>query len=67
MAARESLLKLIYSPANMAWMSIFGNSPCSIDNRNLFPSLADAENACQACGLTLRKRVGHIYDVVIGD
>ena len=68
MPKREaSTLQLVYSRIHAAWLALAFGNPCSIDNRNLFPSLADAENACHACGLALRKRAGHIYDVVIGD
>ena len=68
MPKRESsALQLVYSRVNAAWVALAFGSPCSIDGRNLFPSLWQAESACQACGLALRKRAGHIYDVVISD
>ena len=68
MPKREaSALQLVYSRIHAAWLALAFGSPCSIDTQTIFPSLADAESACQACGLALRKRAGHIYDVVIGD
>ncbi|TQN50437.1 hypothetical protein DLNHIDIE_00290 [Acidithiobacillus thiooxidans ATCC 19377] len=48
-----SKMHLIWSPVNDAWISFFGDSPCSIRGENFFSTIQQARAAIKAAGLRL--------------
>lgn len=48
-----SKMHLIWSPVNDAWVSFFGDSPCSIRGDNFFSTLQQARQSVKAAGLRL--------------
>ena len=53
----KSDLRLVYSPANAAWLSIFGTDTLNAigpDNRRIFSTVQDFNDYCRATGTNLR-------------
>lgn len=48
-----SKMKLVWSPINSAWISLFGDSPCSILGENFFTTLQQARDVIKQAGLRL--------------
>lgn len=44
-------MHLLFLPANLAWVSFFGDTPSSIRGDNFFPSLEAARSALRSAGL----------------
>ena len=44
-------MHLLFLPANLAWVSFFGDTPSSIRGENYFPTLEAARSALRCAGL----------------
>ena len=44
-------MHLLFLPANLAWVSFFEDTPCTIRGENNFPTLENARSAMRIAGL----------------
>lgn len=63
MAAKR--MRLQFLPVNSAWVSFFGDAPCSIRGENYFHTLDAARSALRCAGLKLVRQSASQYTIVI--
>jgi len=56
----------IWSPANLAWIVLFGDSLCSIRGENFFQSKTALIGALQSAGLRLGEKVAKNRYTIVG-
>lgn len=58
-------MQLLFLPANLAWVSFFGDAPSSIRGENYFPTLEAARSALRCAGLKAVRLSSSQYRIVI--
>jgi hypothetical protein len=58
-------MQLLFLPANLAWVSFFGDTPSSIRGENYFPTLDAARSALRCVGLKTVRMSASQYRFVI--
>jgi hypothetical protein len=58
-------MRLQFLPANLAWVSFFGDTPSSIRGENYFPTLDAARSALHCVGLKAVRQSVSQYRIVI--
>lgn len=60
----SSDMVLRYSEINSAWISYFGDAPCSILGENFFPDISAARRTLHRAGLRLARVNQHYYRII---
>lgn len=57
-------MQLLFLPTNLAWVSFFGDSTCSILGENYFPTLDAARSALRCAGLKAVRLTASRYRII---
>ena len=57
-------MHLLFLPANLAWVSFFGDTPSSIRGENYFPTLDAARAALRCAGLKAVRLTASQYRII---